>query len=171
MSLSSKSKVSKKAVKDDDGEEVMEAQEVNEEEVAGAPEEDEDSVGNSQVQKPAIEMKVPLSQALLTKLKKSAEEEGISPTELAVELITEGLVLRVWEILERNQNIRGSSHPNQGHQQGGGGGQNHRQNNQRNFNNNNNNRHRNNRQQNNMNIMQDKAAFLEYVRNQERKRR
>jgi predicted DNA binding CopG/RHH family protein len=109
---------------------------------------------------------VTLSQSLIKKIKQQAEDEGISVNDFASELLSEGVVLRAWEILERKNQLRGSSsqsnhshnHSNRSQQNRGSGG----------------------RQKGNRGgmshgryqaIMDDKATFLEYVRNQERSRR
>jgi len=115
------------------------------------------------------EFPVRISSTLAKKVKLQAEEEGITAAEYLSELITEGVVLRAWEIVERRSHLR-DQNSNSANQQ--------RQHN----NNNNNNRGGNNRRNdrnsggrrgsmsNNkyQNIMDDKATFLEYVRNQER---
>jgi predicted DNA binding CopG/RHH family protein len=106
---------------------------------------------------------VKLSQSLIKKIARQAEEEGISVNDFASELLSEGVVLRAWEILERKNQLRGSSASSQGghgrsqqnrgsggRQKGHRGGMSH------------------GRYQA---IMDDKATFLEYVRNQERSRR
>jgi hypothetical protein len=116
-----------------------------------------------------------LSTQLLNKLKYLARDEGINVESLIQEFLAESVVLRAWEIIERKNAMRGSNQGNQPPQGGGnnrfGGG------------NNNNNRHRGNNRNNNNNNqrrggpapagnwMEDKAAFLEYVRNQEKRRR
>ena len=111
---------------------------------------------------------VKLSEALYRKLTKSAEEEGIDLGAFVTELLAEGVVLRAWEIVERKNAMRGDSAPNGNSNQGG------------NFNrgNNGNNRHRNNNRQQrrgnhqqNQGWMDDRASFLEYVRNQEKRQR
>ena len=122
-----------------------------------------------------------VSKALRKRLELSAQDEGISVEDLASELLAEGLVLRAWEIVERKSAMRGGGSPvqqhqqqqrqgnvrhggghqgnHQGHKQGGGG-----------------NKHGGGRMNKrhaahaaSLNLMEDKAAFLEYVRNQERK--
>ncbi len=112
-----------------------------------------------------------LSQQLLGKLRHSAQEEGVSVEQLASELLAEGVVLRAWEIIERKSAMRGSQggHPQgpQGNTQRRGPGQ---------YGNNANNARGpqqgggGNRRPN-TNWMEDKAAFLEYVRNQEKRGR
>jgi hypothetical protein len=99
---------------------------------------------------------VQISAALKEKLARTAQEEGVSIDVLAQELLAEGVVLRAWEIIERKSAMRGNSQPSHHHHQqqhrphrhGNGGG------------------HR--RHQPNGNWMEDRAAFLEYVRNQEK---
>lgn len=129
-----------------------------------------------------------LSSSLLRKLERKAQSEGVSLEELAQELVAEGLVLRVWEIMEKKTAMKGVP-------QGGGVPQNLRNNNQNRvgFRNQNyskprngfhesnghgNGGHHHNNSQNNSygrqnykNIMDDNANFLDYVRNQEKKQK
>ena len=121
-------------------------------------------------------LNVKLSRALMRKLKEQAMDEGISLEEFVTELLAESVVLRAWEIVERKNQMKGggnspgnarnpgpsgaNNNANRGQRGnkggGGGGGGGHR---------------------GGMNplryqsIMEDKATFLEYVRNQERKGR
>jgi predicted HicB family RNase H-like nuclease len=111
-----------------------------------------------------------LSQALHTKLLRTAQDEGVSVEALATELLSEGVVLRAWEIIERKGAMRGAlvgqQHGNNNFRPGNNS------NNQRHGNRNNNRPNNNNRRPApNNNWMEDKAAFLEYVRNQEKRRR
>ncbi len=129
-----------------------------------------------------------LSRSLIRKLRDNSREEGVTMEELASELVAEGVVLRAWEIVERKATMRGGN-ANQGNSQG----------NQNNFNRGTNGigNHGNHQQPhqtkqhftpgnkmaqkklqrqhrqhaNAMDLMSDKAAFIEYVRNQEKKRR
>ncbi len=129
-------------------------------------------------QSPAQEksrLTVTVSAALKSRLARQAYEEGLSLEEFISELLAEGAVLRAWEIVEKKAQMRGGNvqqpqgqgRPQQGrngnHRQnrdpnkggggaGGGGGRRNTMNHQR-----------------YTNIMDDKAAFLEYVRSQERK--
>ena len=120
-----------------------------------------------------------LSSQLLNKLKYLARDEGISVEALIQEFLAESVVLRAWEIIERKSAMRGGNQGNQapqGNNRFGGGGNN---NNNRHRGSNNNNRNNNNNNQRRGgpagggggNWMEDKAAFLEYVRNQEKRRR
>jgi hypothetical protein len=109
-----------------------------------------------------------VSATLLRQLGAKAREEGVSLTMLATELLAEGLVLRAWEILERQVTMRFgegtmSSHAPSGgrgtrsdgggyDRRGGRGG-------------------RRPTQRPRGNVMDDQATFLEYVRTHERKRR
>lgn len=113
-----------------------------------------------------------LSKALMTKLKRQSKTEGVSMEALATELISEGCVLRAWEIVERKGHLRDASANQSGNSYGNGNGGGQRRGNG-------NNRNDNGRQQKNGNsrnmnkqrynaIMDDKANFLEYVRNQEK---
>ena len=106
---------------------------------------------------------LPLSKTLARKVQQKAADEGVTPEELLCELIAEGLVLRAWEIMERKSTMRGG-----GRQQGGGGNFNQKgggryrdQKGRRNFN-------KGNRAERGTALLEDRAAFLEYVRNQEK---
>jgi len=126
-----------------------------------------------------------ISKALHRKLRDNAREEGVSIDELISELLAEGVVLRAFEIVERKHTMRGGNHqphrnPQNGNVNGNVSHGNSQQGNQH---------HRGQFQQggnrqaqkklqrqarqhaNAMDLLQDKAAFLEYVRNQEKKRR
>lgn len=127
-----------------------------------------------------------VSKSLRKRLEMSARDEGVSVEDLVSELLAEGLVLRAWEIVERKSAMRGGGgsqvqqhqHQHQqrqgnvrhGNHQGGHGG-NHGGNKQGGGN-----KHGGGRMNKrhaahaaSLNLMEDKAAFLEYVRNQERK--
>jgi len=134
-------------------------------------------------------LSVELSHQLHSKLLRMARDEGIGLEGLVQELLAEGVTLRAWEIIERKSAMRG---PAQVANQPGPGGN-------RPFNNNSYNQQRPNGGNNNrgpsgnhaMNghrgqsgrsgearppasssaWMEDKAAFLDYVRNQEKRRR
>ncbi len=121
-------------------------------------------------------LKIRLSESLVKKLKEQAADEGISLEEFVAELLAESVVLRAWEIVERKNAMKGPS--GQGQQQGRGYNQNPGQNkgnnnNQRSGNHNNqgNKGHRGMTHARYQTIMDDKATFLEYVRNQEKSRR
>jgi hypothetical protein len=130
---------------------------------------------------------IKISKNLHRKLRDNAREEGVTMDELISELLAEGVVLRAWEIVERKQTMRGGGNqanfnrnPQSGNVNGNVASGNNHQGNQQ---------HRNHFQQggnrqaqkklqrqarqhaNAMDLLQDKAAFLEYVRNQEKKRR
>ncbi len=146
------------------------------------PDDDENQAGNNRpdtnnqdapLEKAAMELKIPLSQSLLTRFKAMAEDEGIGMMELGVELIAEGLTKRAWDTQGQNRPQPGSSQGQQQQQRSHQPPNKFNNNRPNNNPNNNNNRNQNNanRAQRNSNIMQDKAAFLEYVRNQEKRRR
>ena len=101
--------------------------------------------------------KLPISRSLARKVQQKAADEGVSPEELLCELVAEGLVLRAWEIMERKSTMSG-----------GGRQQNFNQKNRfreqkgrRGFN-------RGNRAEKGTALLEDRAAFLEYVRSQEK---
>jgi hypothetical protein len=109
---------------------------------------------------------VKLSVSLIRKIRQIAGEEGVTAEDLCQELLAEGVVLRAWEIIGR-KNVQRTG-PNQPQNQ----------NQQQNRHNNPNNRHNKGRGRFGKQRgggggawMEDKAAFLEYVRNQERNRR
>ncbi len=125
-----------------------------------------------------------LPKSLYNRLRHMAGDEGVSLEDLAFELISEGSVIRAWEIVEKKSTMRSGSGNQQGNQQGNpnnsGGSFRYRQNRngggggggggQRRSNNNNNNNNNNRRSGPNIHkLMEDKASFLEYVRNQEKK--
>ena len=120
-----------------------------------------------------------LSKALVSKLRRSAKEEGVDIETLGAELLAEGVVLRAWEIIERKSAMRGgnSTQSQQGnshrgsHSGGNHGGGNHSGGNSRRGRGNSSSGNNNRRPGNNNAWMEDKAAFLEYVRNQEKRRR
>lgn len=127
-----------------------------------------------------------ISKVLHRKLRDNAREEGVTMDELISELLAEGVVLRAWEIVERKHTMRGGNqgnfnrNPQSGNVNGNVASGNNQQGHQQ---------HRSQFQQggnrqaqkklqrqarqhaNAMDLLQDKAAFLEYVRNQEKKRR
>ena len=103
-----------------------------------------------------------VSQTLSRKIKQKAADEGISPHELACELIAEGLVLRAWEIMERKSTMRSAPSGNyKSNNRYRGGGE---QKGRKNFN-------KANRAEKHAHILEDRAAFVEYVRNQEKNRK
>lgn len=105
-----------------------------------------------------------LSKGLRAKIQSQAEEEGIAIEELVMEYLSESVTLRAWEILERKNQMRGGGNHNHSHPQ-----RNHSQNSNRAPRKGN---HRGNMSHSRyQSIMDDKASFLEYVRNQERNHR
>lgn len=114
----------------------------------------------------AVELK--LSKSLHRKLIKQSYDEGVSVEEFISELLSEGVVLRAWEIVERKNAMRGSqsgnsnsnSNSNNNRSKGQGG-------NSKGYKNKGH-RMSHGRYQS---IMDDSSNFIEYVRNQERGRR
>ena len=106
-------------------------------------------------QEHTIQLRV--SHSLHRKIKQKAADEGVPMHELLSELIAEGLVLRAWEIMERKVAMRSApSHSYKGnnrYEQRGGRN--------KNFN-------KGNRTEKNAHLLEDRAAFVEYVRNQEK---
>lgn len=109
---------------------------------------------NDDAKHQTIQLRV--SQSLHRKIKQKAADEGVPVQELLGELIAEGLVLRAWEIMERKIAMRTSpSHSYKGnnrYEQRSG---------RKNFG-------KGNRSEKNAHILEDRAAFVEYVRNQEK---
>ena len=106
--------------------------------------------------------KLPLSRALARKVQQKAADEGVKPEELLCELVAEGLVLRAWEIMERKSTMRGGggSRPQNFNQKGGNRYR--EQKNRRGFS-------RGHRaEKGGSALLEDRAAFVEYVRNQEK---
>lgn len=101
-----------------------------------------------------------LSNSLLRKLSKQAEDEGVSLEDFVSELLAESVVLRAWEIVERKSQMRSTPSQNPNSRSGNSSG-----------NSRNNNRKGRMSHGRYQSIMDDKATFLEYVRNQERSRR
>jgi len=143
----------------------------------------EDEVVTHQPEAPESNtMTLTVTGALARKLRLMAQDEGMTQEELVRELLAEGVTLRAWEIIEGKGAMRGI-HPGQQQTQGGpsqgqrphhrpqGGGHN-RNNHQRRggggFQGNGN---RAPRGQGGGNWMEDRASFLEYVRNQEPRQR
>lgn len=135
-------------------------------------------------------LRLQLSKSLHQKIVTKAQAEGVSPEDLASELLAEGLVLRAWEIMERKSTMRSNGNGNNNsyviqanrssnkqsyrgnHQnQYNGRGRNsspnsYHQNSGSNYSGSNNNH---GRRSNYQHILEDSANFLEYVRNQEKK--
>jgi len=119
------------------------------------------------------QLRVKLSKSLVRKLREQAADEGIGLDEFVTELLSESVVLRAWEIVERKNQMKGGQPMGNGRGNGPSGPQQNRNNN----NNSNGQGHRGNKGHRGMNhsryqtIMEDKGAFMEYVRGQERNRR
>jgi hypothetical protein len=113
-----------------------------------------------------------LSGSLHRRLVTKAQQEGVDVNDFAVELLAEGLVLRAWEIMERKQHVsRAPQHGNSNHNHGNGGNRGFRDQ-KRNHNGGGGNNRRGGMSQSRYNsLMEDKAEFLEYVRNQEKSQR
>ena len=152
--------------------------------VAGA--QDQEQQGKGEASFPPQKEKEPvfqirLSRALHRKLLSKAQTEGVSPQDLARELLSEGLVLRAWEIIERKNTMRSSAGNNFGQGSGrnqskGGhrnshqqGGHNYGRNRQNNYNGHPSGGGHNGRRGNFNHILEDSANFMEYVRSQEKK--
>jgi hypothetical protein len=120
------------------------------------------------------ELSIQFPKSLFRKLTFMAQDEGVSIEDLAFELIAEGAVIRAWEIVEKKSTMRqgqspqgnGPAAPNRYRQN-----QNRGPNNGNNQNRRNNNANRGRNPQNIHKLIEDKASFMEYVRNQEKKQR
>ena len=150
--------------------------------------EEEVNEGLDELPEPLPEnLTIRISKVLHRKLRDNAREEGVTIDELISELLAEGVVLRAWEIVERKHTMRGGSKQgnfsrNQQHSNVNGnvasgntqqGSQQHRSPFQQGGNRQAQKKLQRQARQhaNAMDLLQDKAAFLEYVRNQEKKRR
>ncbi len=133
---------------------------------------------------PAIEpeLKVKLTRQLHGKLAQLAKDEGVTLDALVQELLAEGATLRAFEVIESKAAIRGNAgnqNPQPQHRGGGFQGNNSSQQHRGNHGHaphqrSGASRHNNNGRRNNppnSAWMEDRATFLEYVRNQERDRR
>jgi hypothetical protein len=132
-----------------------------------------------------LTLNVKISRQLHSKLLNSAQEEGVSLEALVQELLAEGATLRAWEIIERKYAMRGQAVNNNNAGNGGHRNFNSQFNNPRHTQGSRNGAHggggrpggNNGRGQGGGRLqtgtawMDDKAAFLEYVRNQEKRRR
>ncbi|NRA67092.1 MAG: hypothetical protein HRU19_21565 [Pseudobacteriovorax sp.] len=113
-------------------------------------------------------LEVAVSNSLRKKLERQAAEEGIELQDFISELLAESVVLRAWEIVERKNQMRGSGNSQSGNRNNYNGNGN---------NNSGRNGNRGGKGRSGMShgryqsIMDDKATFLEYVRNQERSRK
>lgn len=114
---------------------------------------------------------IQVTKKLRKKLVEQAHEEGVSLEEYISEILAESVTLRAWEILERNagmrsnQNRQNAQNPGNSNQQSGGGNRGNRGNQRGNKGGG----RRGMSHSRYQNIMDDQAAFREYVRNQERK--
>ncbi len=115
------------------------------------------------------QLHVKLSKSLIRKLREQAADEGIALDEFVTELLSESVVLRAWEIVERKNQMKGGSQP-MGNNRSTGPQQQNRNNNQQQGQRNTKG-HRGMNHSRYQNIMEDKGAFMEYVRGQERTRR
>lgn len=147
----SKSRKSSPAARQDVADAVEMVEELSNEHLPGS------TPANVGIERNKDSLEVRCSGSLRRQLRLQAEEEGVSVDELVTELLAEAVTVRAWEILERKNQMRAQPSPssgnrnhNRGPRKGGRGGMSH------------------GRYQN---IMDDKASFLEYVRNQERNRR
>ncbi|MBF0440908.1 MAG: hypothetical protein HQK54_03300 [Oligoflexales bacterium] len=118
------------------------------------------------------ELRINLSRSLCKKIKQQAQEEGLTVNEYIMELLSEGVVVRAWEIVERKNQMRGQAHHSV-HSQSNSSRNSASTGHVRGHNNSRKGLHHRGgmtpgRYQA---IMDDKASFLEYVRNQERNSR
>ncbi len=123
-----------------------------------------EKVSMSETVEESFNLKLSVSKSLHSKLKMSAESEGISVEDFITEILAEGVTVRAWEIIERKAAMKSPS-----------SGQQSQYINSNNHNNNNNNNRRGGKNKNRgrmnhnryNNLMGDKTSFMEYVRNTE----
>jgi len=117
------------------------------------------------------QLHVKLSKSLIRKLREQAADEGIALDEFVTELLSESVVLRAWEIVERKNQMKGGSQPLGNNRSTGPQQQNRNNNQQQQQGQRGTKGHRGMNHSRYQNIMEDKGAFMEYVRGQERTRR
>ncbi|MEI8025482.1 MAG: hypothetical protein WCI18_03950 [Pseudomonadota bacterium] len=114
-------------------------------------------------------LEIKISGSLYRKLKELSRSEGLSVDELACELVTEGCVVRAWELVERKAAMKthtGNTAHNGSNSGNGRSNPGFNNNNKQNYN------PKSKQGRSNYNkIMEDNAHFLEYVRNQEKRQR
>jgi hypothetical protein len=115
-------------------------------------------------------LEIKISGSLYRKLKELSRSEGLTVDELANELVTEGCVVRAWELVERKAAMKtpvgNTTHNGGTHSGNGRSSPNFNSNNKQNYN------PKSKQGRSNYNkIMEDNAHFLEYVRNQEKRQR
>ncbi len=106
-----------------------------------------------------------MSQALKKRLIEKSHDEGISVEAFAAELLTEGLISRIWELRDKRPGPQQGHQGHQGHYQGSNQRHNDRQHHG------NKPPHRRGGRDQYFNIMDDKASFIDYVRNLDKKKR
>ena len=104
-----------------------------------------------------------LSRALKKKIVTKAKSEGLSVSDFVEELLAEGVILRAWEIMERKAAMKSEGNRVSSKNHINSPSMNHRNNN----NHGHQRRHQHNRGRQQSGVMEDSAAFREYVRNQE----
>lgn len=142
--------------------------------VASSPSIENELVEDTEETFNSFELK--LSKSLVRKLQQKSQQEAVTMEELMIELISEGLVLRAWEIIERKNAMRGGNPQQQQNKfannniKQNGRNNNFRSNNKNRPHNNNNNNNNNRRSMSYNSIMgeKDNSNFLEYVRSQEK---
>ncbi len=114
-------------------------------------------------------LSIKLSKSLLNRIKITARSEGLTVNELAVELLSDSVAVRSWEIIEKKQSLNKNNQGNNNNNHSSNRSNNYRKYNNNSHNNNNNNRGNRggNRYNAKNNMMDDKAAFMDYVRKQE----
>lgn len=132
---------------------------------------EQDLLKTATVEKAEGPLEVMLSKSLLRKITAQAKDEGISIIDYVGELISEGVVLRAWEIVEKKGQMRSPQTSPTGNSRGPQGGQSRNSSGNSSGARNKKNGHRGMSHVRYQSIMDDKATFLEYVRNQERNRR
>lgn len=98
---------------------VIEQDETKADELKSKKHDARDDLGNIDPDFEPAREEVPLtvSATLFRQICTKARKEGIEPSQLASELLAEGLVLRAWEIMERKVAMRGGNFGNSQQQQ------------------------------------------------------
>lgn len=150
---------------DKSGQPVQSVEENNQESISPKEEASSNEPKEQNVQQKETAIVIKISQSLKTKLIEKSQDEGISVDAFISELLAEGLASRLFELRRLGPPQHQGQH--QGQQQR------HHNNGQRsgsrNFQNNRGGRQQNSREKY-FNIMDDKAAFIDYVRNMDKKR-
>lgn len=126
--------------------------------------EESDELEQGPIDGSSWELKVRVSRSLFMKLRDKSRQEGLEMSQLAAELLGEGLVKRAWDAGRGGQGQGNHQNYRQDRDRGQRHGRPHDRHNRNNDN------RRGVSKDRYHNIMDDKAAFLEYVRGLDKKR-